>query len=313
MVAAVPVTANESVIGVVRATETGRAVPPSIGVWLALLGIGAVVVAGSALLARRAAAQLAAPAERLAESARGMGEGRLTIAPQASGIEELDAAHAALVNAGGRIADLVDREQRIASDASHQLRTPLAGLRAGIEFGLTDSSVDREALLADALVQVDRMDATIDGLIALAKGPGPTLSTSDPTSVAEDRAASWRPRFAAANRDLALSIEKDVPLVAADAFAITTVLDVLIENALRHGTGDVELVLRPSGGVVALEVVGAGPYTGPDDPFVDGISGDGGSGLGLGLARRATAQFGGRLLLAEIAPRTRFGVLLPRA
>ena len=313
LLAAVPVTANESVIGVVRATEARREVPQLVAVWLVLLGIATLIVGGSALLARRAAAQLAAPAERLADAARSMGEGDLLIPPQVSGIEELDAAHAALVNAGARIADLVDREQRIAADASHQLRTPLAGLRAGIEFGLTEPSADRGALLADALVQVDRMDATIDGLIALAKDSGSDLVACDPSRVVGERAASWRPRFTAAHRELMLHVEAEVPAVAASAFGVSTVLDVLIENALRHGSGTTELVLRASGDVVAIDVIGSGPYTGPEDPFVDRASGDGGSGLGLGLALRTTEQFSGRLLLAETAPRTRFGLLLPRA
>ena len=310
-VVAVPVTANESVIGVVRASRQGNVWAEPTAVWLALLGIAAVIVTGSALLARRAAAQLAAPVERLAAAAAGMGEGRLVVPSQSSGILELDAAHSALVDAGMRIADLVEREQRIASDASHQLRTPLAGLRARIEVGLADPGADRAAVLRDALVQLDRMDSTIDGLIALARRPNEAAGQCDPTAVVEERAAHWRPMFADDHRLLTLQVEAGVPTVAAPRFAVVTVLDVLLENAQRHGAGDVELVLRTSGGVVAIDVVDSGRYEGPTDPFVDRASGDGGSGLGLGLARRTTADFGGRLLLAETAPRTRFGLLLP--
>jgi signal transduction histidine kinase len=310
-VVAVPVTANESVIGIVRASRAGQAWGQPLALWLALVGIAAVIVIGSVLFARRAAAQLAAPVERLAEAAAGMGEGRLVVPSQSSGIIELDAAHAALVEAGTRIADLVEREQRIASDASHQLRTPLAGLRARIEVGLADRGADRGAVLADALVQLDRMDSTIDGLIALARRPDAASGQCDPTAVVEERAAHWRPMFVTDHRRLTLRVEAGVPTVAAARFAIVTVLDVLVENAYRHGRGDVELVLRTTGRVVAIDVIDSGQYDGPADPFVDRASGDGGSGLGLGLAQRTTADFGGRLLLAETAPRTRFGLLLP--
>lgn len=313
MIAAVPVTANESVIGVVRAADTGLTATDSALLWLALLSIAAAIVFGSALHARRAARQLAAPVEQLADAARAMGAGHLAIAPRSSGIEELDAAHAALVNAGARIADLVEREHRIASDASHQLRTPLAGLRAGIEVGLADPNADREVLLADALVQVDRMNETIDGLIALARNSVADVGTCDPTAVVRERAAFWRRRLVANHRRLELSVEDAVPRVAAPAFALSTVLDVLLENSELHGAGAVGLVVRTSSGVVAIDVIDSGPYLGPGDPFSDHVSGRGGSGLGLGLARRTTAQFGGRLLLAETDPHTRFGLLLPAA
>ena len=310
-VVAVPVTANESVIGIVRASRDGQAWVEPLTVWLVLLGIAAAIVTGSVMLARRAAAQLAEPVERLAAAANGMGDGRLVVPTQTSGISELDAAHSALVEAGSRIADLVEREQRIASDASHQLRTPLAGLRARIEVGLADRSADRATVLADALVQLDRMDSTIDGLIALARRPASAPAQCDPTAVVEERAAHWRPMFTADHRELTLRVEAGAPTVAAARFATVTVLDVLLENAHRHGAGDVEIVLRTTGSLVAIDIIDSGQYEGPADPFADHVSGSGGSGLGLGLARRTTAGFGGRLLLAETAPRTRFGLLLP--
>jgi signal transduction histidine kinase len=310
-IAAVPVTANESVIGVVRASRPAGLAAESAGIWLALLAIAALIVAGAALLARRTAGQLAAPVERLALVARGLGQGRLTVDPDVSGIEEVDAAHAALVGAGKRIADLLRREQRIASDASHQLRTPLAGLRAEFELALADLGADHAAVLKRALVQIDRMDATIDGLIALARDPAAATGSCDPIAVAEDRVRHWRSEFRDDPRRLDLGVEGDVPPVAVPRFAVATVLDVLLENACRHGTGDIEVVVRPNGAVVAVDVVNVGPYRGPDDPFLDGASGSGGSGLGLGLARRTMERFGGRLLLAETASRTRFGLLLP--
>ena len=313
MVAAVPVVANETVIGVVRAADAGSTVADSALLWLGLLGIASAIVFGSVLLARRTARQLAGPVERLAESARGMGAGRLVVAPHSSGIDEIDSAHAALVDAADRIAGLVEREQRIATDASHQLRTPLAGLRAGIEVGIADPAADRGALLEDALGRIDRMNRTIDGLIALARNPDQGREVWDPRSVVQERADFWRSRLVAQHRRLEVQVEDGVPGVVAARFAVTTVLDVLLENAERHGRGNVELVLRRTGGAVAIDVVGSCPYDGPDDPFADRVSGGSGSGLGLGLARRTAADFGGRVLLTETAPRTRFGLLLPAA
>jgi signal transduction histidine kinase len=311
VVAAVPVTANESVIGVVRASRATPVAAESAGVWLALLGAAAVIIAGSAVLARRAARQLAVPVERLAQTAREMGEGRLAVVPRSSGIDEVDAASAALVDAGRRISELVAREQRIASDASHQLRTPLAGLRASLELALADPEADPGAVLTGALSQVDRLDSTIDGLIALARASGSNRGPSDPVAVVEERAAYWRSLLQEPHRRLDVRADGDVPAVSAPAFAIATVLDVLLENAVKHGAGDLEIVVRAHDAVVAIDVASSDRYDGPEDPFLDGVSRDGGSGLGLGLARRTAADFGGRLLLTETAPRTRFGLLLP--
>lgn len=312
-VVAVPVTASESVIGLVRVSGDGQASVEPLIVWLVLLGTAAVIVIVSVLGARRAAVQLAAPVERLAADAKGMGEGRLIVPPRSSGIAELDIAHAALVDAGRRIASLVEREQRIASDASHQLRTPLAGLRVQIEVALSRGDMDPGAVLTEALVQIDRMDSTIDGLIALARYPDARSGQCDPAAVLEERARHWRPTFTTDDRELVLRIEASAQVVSASPFAVATVLDVLLENAHRHGAGDVELVLRTTGSVVTIDVIDAGPYSGESDPFLDSTSGDGGSGLGLGLARRTAADFGGRVLLMETAPRTRFSLLIPAA
>jgi signal transduction histidine kinase len=311
VVVAVPVTANEQVIGVVRAARADGIVGRSIAVWGALAAVAAFVIAGSALLARRTAIQLAVPVERLATAAREMGEGRLEIEPQPSGIEEVDAAHRSLADAGRRIADLVAREQRTASDASHQLRTPLAGLRARLELALADPGQDRDAVLTVALAQVDRLDSTIDDLIALARPEALNGESCDPAAVSEERGAHWRPLFSDDRRSLAVTVENESRRAAAPSVALGTALDVLLDNALRHGDGDVEIVARRHGGVIAFEVISGAPYSGPNDPFSDGESGDGGSGLGLGLARRAVEGFGGRLLLAETAPRTRFELLIP--
>jgi signal transduction histidine kinase len=311
VVAAVPVTANESVIGVVRASSATPIAAESAGVWLALLGAAAVIIAGSAVLARRAGRQLAVPVERLAQSAHEIGEGRLAVLPRSSGIDEVDAAYAALVDAGRRISELVAREQRIASDASHQLRTPLAGLRASLELALAEPEADPRGVLTGALSQVDRLDSTIDGLIALARTSGSNRGPSDPVAVVEERAAYWRSLIQEPHRRLDVLADGDVPAVAVPAFAIATVLDVLLENAVKHGAGDLEIVVRAHDAVVAIDVASSDRYDGPEDPFPDGASRDGGSGLGLGLARRTAADFGGRLLLTETTPRTRFGLLLP--
>ena len=93
---------------------------------------------------------------------------------------------------------------------------------------------------------------------------------------------------------------------AAEA-SLSQLLDILIENALRHGKGEVLVRVREAHGTGALDVEDEGVSIGlADDIFAEGHSGDGGSGIGLALARELVTYHGGQLVLASQSPRTRF-------
>ena len=169
LVVAIPVVRTERLVGAVRASERAdEATDHTHRTWLAMAGLAAFVafVAGIAglLLSRH----LTRPVRRLRDAAVRLGEGDFTVSAPVSGVTELDAAAAALTTTAHRLGAIVERERAFTADASHQLRTPITSLRLVIENELTQPRPDPTLALTDALADVDRLEATLTDLLALA-------------------------------------------------------------------------------------------------------------------------------------------------
>src|SRR3954468_15687094 len=155
----VPVTDGTTVTGVVRATAPyGRVWPRIVGAWAVMLALGMLAVGATWLLARRQARRLSAPLESLAGAAQRLGEGDFSVRTAVSGIPEIDAAGSALDVTADRLADLVGRERAFSSTASHQLRTPLTGLRLTLETALDGPPPAQRAAMVRALESADRLE-----------------------------------------------------------------------------------------------------------------------------------------------------------
>ncbi len=129
---------------------------------MALAALAGMAIA--LVIARREAARLAAPIAELAARAQQLGSGRLSQPPTRTGVGELDTLAEALELSARRLEELITREREFSSNASHQLRTPLAGLRVSLERG------DLETASAEA----DRLAATVDHMLAFARDALPT-------------------------------------------------------------------------------------------------------------------------------------------
>lgn len=311
-VVAVPVTSAERVVGVVRVSSPAYRTYLRVGVtWLGMSGLAAAAVAAAALLARRQSRRLADPLERLTVAAQTLGDGDFTVRAPAAGIAEIDAAGAALNRTAERLGDLVGRERAFSADASHQLRTPLTGLRLRLETGLEGGDL-RPAVVA-ALETADRLERTIDELIALARDEPTARTPADLPALLADAERTWRGSLVAAGRSLAVSSDPALPGTRASAAATRQILDVLLANAVRHGGGAVTVTVRDADTAVAVDVVDEGDgVTIPDDELfrrrADRASGH---GIGLALARALAEAEGGRLVLARSGPRPVFTLLLP--
>ncbi len=316
-VVAVPVAADEQVVGAVRAeqsTATGDARARRI-LW-SLFGLAAGVLAIAVAVGWVVASRLARPVLRLRDAAVRLGDGDFAIDVPVSGVVELDDAGRALRVTAERLDVLITRERMVTADVSHQLRTPLAGLRAGIETELAFPRSDPSQALEEALGDIDRLDQTVTDLVAFARAAQATESEFRVSDVLGDAEEGWRRPFGRAGRPLRVSSARFVPAVRGSAAALRHALDVLVANALEHGDGAVTIDVDVDDQWVTLHVGDEGPgfLVSPfDADSAASAEGDRSSRLGLPLARRLVQSMPGRITVARLGPRPRIDVTLQRA
>src|SRR5262245_5378930 len=193
---AVPVFDEEAVVTVVRAAQpAGSAARDArqARLWMAALAAGIVVGAG--LIGMVVSRRLARPVETLTTAANRLGEGDFAFSAPRSGVREIDDAAAALDRTARRLGDALDRERQFSTDASHQLRTPLTRLRLALEsIGVDDKPSDE--LISEALGHADRLEATIDELMALARDVHPDQASTDLQAAFDEIEGEWHERFA---------------------------------------------------------------------------------------------------------------------
>jgi signal transduction histidine kinase len=295
LVTAVPLLVDERVTGALRAQRSGAAAAGATRrAWLALIGLAALVVALAALAALLLGRRLARPLERLAAAARRLGEGDFAARAPRGGIREADEIAAALDHTAQRLRDLIARERAFSAGASHQLRTPLAALR--LELEALELRADAPPELQAALVQVERLQTTIDTLLAVARDVPRPGARTDLDIVLEELAGRWRGPLAAAARPLHIRRHGDAHVAAASPAIVTEILEILLDNAHRHGAGAVTVTVRVSGGWLAVDVSDTGPG------FPDSQRRGEGHGLGLGLADALAHAEGGRLDITRPRP-----------
>ncbi|MEZ5217850.1 MAG: HAMP domain-containing sensor histidine kinase [Ilumatobacteraceae bacterium] len=288
-----PVTdrSTEAIVGSVRVSRSRSAIAGAARrAWGSML-LAAVGGLGLAfVVARREAARLVAPIAGLAERAQRLGGGAFDVTSEPTGTPEFDVLAEALALSARRLAELVAREREFSANASHQLRTPLAGLRVSLERGDLD----------EAALEAERLTATVDHLLAFSRGSLPTTTPTDLAPVLESVAGRWMGRIAESGRQLRLVVNPRLTSVAASAASIEQALDVLVDNAVRHGGGEIRLTARPAAGGVVVEIEDDGPGIAPalSARIFQRHEGSG-TGIGLALARTLVEADGGRLLLVD--------------
>lgn len=294
-------------------TSDGEVYPRIAATWLLMLALEAVNLALTWQLARWLARRLARPVETLAASAARLGEGDFTVRAQPSGIAEIDSAATALNQTAARIGDLVDRERAVTANASHQLRTPLAGLRLSLETALDANPVDHRQAMIDAIAAADRLQRTIDDLVALARDQVRGREALRLEALLTEIADIWQRRLAETGRALRITADPDLPPSPASTAAVRQILAVLIDNAVQHGTGEVTVHARDASGTAAIDVTDEGTDLHADESAIFDRHPASGHGIGLPLARSLADAEGGRLRLTTRTPTTptTFTVFLP--
>jgi signal transduction histidine kinase len=305
---------GERVTGAVRAERHQGVIDADVhAAWLALLAGAVVVIALAVAAALLLGRRLAAPLERIAAAARRLGEGDFAATAPRAGVAELDEVASALEVTGERLGELVSRERSFSADASHQLRTPLAALR--LELESLELRGDPPAEVTAALTQVDRLEATIDTLLAVARDNQRGERSVDLTAVADQLERRWRGPLAGDGRALRVSLENPRLTAAASPPVVDQILEVLLDNAHRHGRGSVTLAVRETSGWIAVDVADEGPGLGaqPDEVFIRRSAGSNGHGIGLSLARSLATAEGGVLTAGTGPAGSVFTLRLARA
>jgi signal transduction histidine kinase len=312
LIEVIPVSQAEQTVGAVRAAlPLSSVILADVGVWLIMLAAASFCMLVGILIARASVRAVVAPVDDLISTVRALGNGEFTARTTPSGVAEIDAAGVALADTANRLGALVEHERHLSQDASHQLRTPLAGLRALLEQAQSQPGGPHDPLFPQALERVDTLSRTIDDFLSTEhRAPGRSI---DVGTELRELSRRWHGVFAEAGRPLRIDAPLHVEPVVTVARTLHQVLDALLENALVHGAGMVEVRARETHGALAIDVEDQGGGIRLEDAiFQRGYSTARRSGVGLALARQLADELGGTLLLSAREPTTRFTILLRR-
>lgn len=304
MVAASPVVDN-GLIGAVRITKNIQDVNDAVRrTTINLIAvIGGTGLFIGLVIAFAMSSSLARPLTGLATAARRLGKGDLSArAHDIHGADEIEDLARSFDEMADRVQRTVQAQREFVANASHQLRTPLTGMKLRLESAhVRADTPELKQDLAAADQEVDRLTAIVDRLLVMAR----KLEEGEPTEVELHDAAAraverWRQR--AAGSGSTLSIEGEPSGAQANPTDVDQILANLLENAVRYAPGAIELRtgMLDHRAFVSVRDHGSGipPEEQPKviERFYRGKNAPvGGSGLGLAIARDLAERWGGEL------------------
>jgi len=262
----------------------------------------ALALAGAFLTVFRLKRPLAA----LTRAASYIGRGRIPPPLPEAGPSEIETVSRAFNQMARDLARLEDDRALILAGVSHDLRTPLARLRLGVEMSQVDPQL-KNGMTAD----IDEMDRIIGQFLDFARVAGgePTAPT-DLAALAREVAGRYREGGHALREEI-----EPTPDATLRPLAVRRLIGNLLDNAFRYGEKDVRLRVGRCDAGVAIEVLDRGPGIPPDEvdrlkqPFTRlerARSGAGGSGLGLAIVDRIARMHNGTF---ELLPREAGGLV----
>jgi two-component system osmolarity sensor histidine kinase EnvZ len=263
------------------------------------VGWGALILALALLGAFLIVARINRPLRELARAAGEIGRGRTPEPVAESGPSEIRAVAGAFNRMAADLKRLDDERALLLAGVSHDLRTPLSRIRLALEM----MGEKTDAALKAGLVQdIEDIDAAIDQFLDFARvteGEA-VVADGDLNAIARE----LRDRYARAGKDVAAQLAP-LPPLALRPVAVQRLIANLVDNALRHGKGEVEIVTTCEARKAVLEVLDRGPGIPAADaermlqPFtrLDAARSGTGTGLGLAIVDRVARMHGGEVRL----------------
>jgi len=252
---------------------------------------------------------LARPLRELSATVERIGRGETPPPLPEQGPSEIVTLNRGVNRMAANLAQLEQDRALLLAGVSHDLRTPLARLRLGVEMETRD-----EATRAGMVDDIDEMNRIIGQFLEFARTDEDSArEPRDPNAIV----AACVDRYARAGRDVRFA-PGAVPLVPLRSTALSRLAANLIDNAIAYGAPPVEVTTRAEGGRVVLDIADRGPGIAPGEverlkqPFTRAsaartdASGVAGAGLGLAIVERIARMHGGTF---ELLPRAGGGTV----
>ncbi len=255
------------------------------------------------------------PIERLASEVDARPGDDLSHLPERAGPSEIRPLLHAFNRLLARIARARERERRFTADAAHELRTPLAALRAQAQVAArARDPAELQSALASITQGVDRSTHLVEQLLTLARLEETAIDFApvDPAALLHEAVGQASASAAAKEVDLGLvSAPVESVSIAGRETLLSVALRNLLENAIRYTPpgGRVDVSCRESGQTLVIVVEDSGPGMTPEEldracqPFYRGQASVGiaGSGLGLSIVERIAQLHHGTLAFGRSA------------
>ena len=308
---AVPVLHGGRTVGAVRVTQSVEAVKSAVRRAIVGLGVLSVIVLGLGLIAGALIAQqIARPIHRLGIAARRVADGDLDARAPVEGSSEQRSLARSFNEMTVRVSRLLKMQRDFVADASHQLRTPLTGLRLQLEE-LRETTPDddpRATRLEAGMSEVDRLSQMVDELLVLSRaGEHEQPGSSVDLARAADRALErWQKAASDAGVELVRKRQDGPTSVWCTAADLDRALDALVENAIRYSPQASRVEIVNGRRVIEIADRGPGLEPGEEEAVFErfhrgraGRQGVKGTGLGLPIARELVEQWGGSVTIAN--------------
>lgn len=307
---ALPIASSGVVHGAVRLTLDTAEVDARIHrFWLGLAAIAGVVLAAITLIGWLIARSVTQPIRQLNETAHRFGRGDLAFdASSSGGPPEIRTLAQSMSTMANQLSTMIEQQRAFVADASHQLRTPLTGLRLRLENLQATMGPSDAAHVDLAIDEITRLSHLVDDLLQLARTERhPPPVPHDLVTIVSERVDTWGAVAESARVHLVFQ-EPAAPLtVSAVPGAIEQIFDNLLDNAIRVSPpgSTIRIVLGTGADHDTLSILDEGPGLSDEDKvralrrFWRGDIAQPGTGLGLSIASELARASGGALSLHD--------------